>query len=124
MGGERDDPPDVLQRLEQRLDEASARAQRLVVEAAEAALRAAPPPAAGWEAPTTDEPSSRRRGEFELLLGAAQALRDLIPPELQRRLTDALRELLTAMRALLDWYIERLDRRQESSSEVEDIPIL
>jgi hypothetical protein len=54
----------------------------------------------------------------------AQALRDLVPPELQRRLAAAIRELLLALRALIDWYLERLERRREQAVEVQDIPIL
>ena len=36
-------------------------------------------------------------------------MRDLIPPELQQRLINALREVLQALRDLLDWYLERLE---------------
>ena len=43
-----------------------------------------------------------------------------MPPELSRQVLDALRELLLAVRALLDWYIERLDA---APAAVEDIPI-
>jgi hypothetical protein len=56
-------------------------------------------------------------------VAALGSLRDLVPPELQRRLADALRELLVAIRALLDWYIERLECERPASGEVEDIPI-
>ena len=66
-------------------------------------------------------------GELEwrgLVYDATEGLRDLIPPELQRRLVAAVRELLLALRALIDWYLERLERRREQSVEVEDIPIL
>jgi hypothetical protein len=117
------DDEEALRRLERRLDQASETAQRLVGEAAEAALRAgSAPPAAGWETPPAEEPA--RGDQLEHLLTAVKMLRDLIPPELQRKLADALRELLLAVRALIDWYIERLGRREEASSEVEDIPIL
>ena len=51
-------------------------------------------------------------------------MRDLIPPELQQRLIAALREVLLALRALIDWYLERIDRRGEQGVEVQDIPIL
>jgi hypothetical protein len=57
-------------------------------------------------------------------MAALQSLRDLVPPELQRRLAEAVRELLVAIRALLDWYIERLEREQTTASDAEDIPIL
>ncbi len=51
-------------------------------------------------------------------------MRDLIPPDLQQRLIAALREVLLALRALIDWYLERLERRREQGVEIQDIPIL
>jgi hypothetical protein len=57
------------------------------------------------------------------------AIRELVPPELERRIADALRELLLAVRALIDWYLERLERlgrpgkADEADDRVEDIPI-
>ena len=54
-----------------------------------------------------------------------RSLRDRIPPELQQRLVAALRELLEAIRALLDWYLERLERpRAGARPRCQDIPIL
>jgi hypothetical protein len=63
-------------------------------------------------------------GEVDLLLGILGALRDRIPAELQQRLADALREVLLAIRALIDWYLERSERRRRQPAEVQDIPIL
>ena len=51
-------------------------------------------------------------------------MRDLIPPDLQQRLMSALREVLQALRDLLDWYLERMDRERAEPTEVQDIPIL
>jgi hypothetical protein len=51
------------------------------------------------------------------------AVRELVPPELQRRIGDALRELLLAVRALIDWYLERAADGRAAATEVEDIPI-
>jgi hypothetical protein len=51
-------------------------------------------------------------------------VRDLIPAELQRRLGEALRELLLAVRALIDWYLDRIEQRRATPVEVQDIPIL
>ena len=50
-------------------------------------------------------------------------MRDLIPADLQRRLAEALRELLLAVRALIDWYLDRIERRRAEPAEVQDIPI-
>jgi hypothetical protein len=62
--------------------------------------------------------------DLDVLVQLLRSLRDLIPPELQRRLAAALREVLLALRALIDWYLERLEQRREKPVEVEDIPIL
>jgi hypothetical protein len=76
------------------------------------------PPASGWQIPEDSAPS-----DLDPLVTLVQALRDLIPVELQRRLAAALRELLLALRALIDWYLERLERRRGQAVEVQDIPI-
>lgn len=124
---------DTLRRLEQRLDRASEAAERLMAQAAEAAALGNPgdagetagagdppkTPPSGWQIPDDAAPP-----ELDPLVGLVQAMRDLIPPELQRRLVAALRELLLALRALIDWYLERLERRREQGAEVQDIPIL
>ena len=121
---------DPLRRLEQRLDLASQAAERLIAQAAAAAATAAAaaatgrPPPAGWQLPEPEPESSERTGtELDLLLEAVHALRDRIPPELQRRLGEALRELLLALRALIDWYLERSQRSRGQEPEVQDIPI-
>ncbi|MBV8948392.1 MAG: hypothetical protein JO286_24250 [Solirubrobacterales bacterium] len=136
---------EALRRLEQRLDRATEAAERLMAEvAAEAASAGHPgqgaghpgegagdpgdpteqvkPPPAGWQIP--EDAHSGTSPELEPLFTLVQAMRELIPAELQRRLVAALRELLLALRALIDWYLERLGSRRERSVEVEDIPIL
>jgi hypothetical protein len=122
---------EALRRLEQRLDRASEAAERLMAQAAAEAARAGAggggpqpgePPPAGWQIP--EDARDGLSPELDPFVVLVQALRDLIPPDLQRRLVAALRELLLALRALIDWYLERLERRREQSVEVEDIPIL
>lgn len=118
---------DALRRLEQRLDRASIAAEQLIAEAAASAAgeRRGPPepPPAGWQSPDQNPPPARGRStELELLTALLQSLRDLIPPEVQQRLAEALREVLLAIRALIDWYLDRLDRRAKPV-EVQDIPI-
>ncbi len=131
---------EALRRLEQRLDRASEAAERLIAEAAAEATRAgagraghhpggsgggtqgsAEAPPAGWQIP--EDARTPPSADLDPFVGLVQALRDLIPPELQRRLAAALRELLLALRALIDWYLERLERRREQSVKLEDIPI-
>lgn len=113
------DPADAVRRLQERLDQASAKAERLISEAAAARK----PPPAGWQPPNSDGERPPAGGDLELLTQLLQSLRDLVPPELERRLADALRELLLALRALIDFYLERLGRRGPEPTEVEDIPI-
>jgi hypothetical protein len=87
--------------------------------------RAGPPPPSGFGPPPTDGRAGGRSGdEIARLLQVARELRQQIPPELDARLADALHELLVALRALLDWMIERQARADERPSEVQDIPIL
>lgn len=114
---------DALHGLEQRIERASQSAERLIAEAAGAALRRPPP--AGWQASDSGEEDGAAAGvgEIELLLEAIRSLRDRIPPDLQRRLGEALRELLLAIRALIDWYLERTERAPREPADVQDIPI-
>ncbi len=119
-------PPDdeeALRGLEERLERVSQAAERLLADAAERVGRR--PPAAGWQQPSDgDGAAARGGGELELLLGMLGSLRDLVPAELHQRLADAVRELLLALRALIDWYLERGERRRAAPSRVQDIPIL
>jgi hypothetical protein len=86
------------------------------------------PPPSGWQRPRVDDPGDRDRwlesAELELLLTVLAGVRDRIPAELRQRLAAAVRELLMALRALIDWYLERSDRPARASADVEDIPIL
>ena len=56
------------------------------------------------------------------LFAIAEALRRGLPRELQGQFTSLLREVLLTLRALIDWYLERLDSPRREP-EVEDIPI-
>jgi hypothetical protein len=139
---------DALRGLEERLTSASQAAERLIAEAlqsaaapgatgaatpagteagegapADAEARAKPPPG-GWEAPrVAEDGASATASQLDLLGQVVQSLRELVPPELQQRLAAALREVLLALRALIDWYLERIEQRRGGAVEVEDIPI-
>jgi hypothetical protein len=100
-----------------------AEAERLMREAEEAAraasARSVPPH--GWSVPGED----RAPPPFDLgqLAALVESLRGVVPQELTRQLADALRELLIAIRAVLDWYIARLEPPEPPSSDVQDIPV-
>jgi hypothetical protein len=49
-------------------------------------------------------------------------LRRVVPRELDDQLSNLIREFLLTLRALIDWYLERLDRPSREPR-VEDIPI-
>lgn len=142
-----DTDAEALRRLEERLDRAAAAAERLLGDAVAAAGGRGgdgdadggdggdddggddrPPnvPPAGWQQPAADGGPARGwgGGEVDLLLGVLASLRDRIPPELQQRLADAVREVLLAVRALIDWFLERSERERAKPRQVQDIPIL
>jgi hypothetical protein len=106
-----------------RLREQYEEAERLVREAQraaeEAAARSVPP--RGWSVPGS-EPLPPA---FDLsqLTALVESLRGVLPPDLARQLADALRELLLALRAVLDWYIARLEPAPPPDSDVQDIPV-
>jgi hypothetical protein len=50
------------------------------------------------------------------------ALRRVVPRELEGQMTNVIREFLLTLRSLIDWYLERLDRPKREPR-VEDIPI-
>lgn len=84
-------------------------------------------PPMGWQtagSPERDGGASSSAGDADLLLALVAGLRDRIPPDLQRRLADALREVLLALRALIDWYLQRTERSAPRDGGIEDIPIL
>jgi hypothetical protein len=102
-----------------------AEAERLMREAEEAAQRAAAGgevPPRGWSVPGDGGPApSIDLGQIAALV---EALRGVVPPDLARQLAAALRELLIALRAVLDWYIARLGPGEgPAPDDVQDIPV-
>ena len=77
-----------------------------------------------WEREFHDAPPPPRRSGPDLspLFAIVEALRRGLPRELQGQFNSLLREVLLTMRALIDWYLERLDGRVRAP-EVEDIRI-
>jgi hypothetical protein len=108
--------------------EAYETAERLVREAharAESAARAgaAGVPPSGWASPPPEGGWQRPFPDLSLLTALLDSARGTVPPELARQLADALRDLLIALRAIIDYAIARLDRPEPDEPRVEDIPI-
>jgi hypothetical protein len=94
-------------------------AQRVAEQAAESGPREVPP--GGWRAPGDD--GSNAFPDLGRIAALIDSLRGVVPPELARQLADALRELLLALRAVLDWYIARLEPPEPEDRDVQDIPV-
>ncbi len=125
---------DPLSQMRTQVDAAYAAADRLVREA-EAAARerersddeaagrgTGEVPPAGFEGERT-QAERAAFPDIAALAGLLEAARSSVPPELAHQLASAARELLIALRALIDWWIARLEREREAPVEVQDIPI-
>jgi hypothetical protein len=124
---------DALRALEERLDRAAAAAERLLSEAGTAAAEAGASslPPRGWQRAAGGGAAGGGAlggwidsADAELLFSLLAGLRNRIPADLQQRLAAALHEVLQALRALIDWCLERAERRRAAPTEVQDIPIL
>ena len=113
------DPLAAVREAERLVREATERAEAMAREGAGGADAAARLGGAGVRAPRRREPVPRPRA----LAGLLEVARGALPPELARQLAQALRELLIAIRAVLDYSIERLAQAEQPPPEVEDIPI-
>lgn len=128
---------DDVDALRGHIDAAHAAADRLVREATERAERAdaafrerlADVPERGWDVPDEARPTEAP-SELQAIVALLGSLKDVIPSELSTQLAEALRELLIAVRALIDWYLTRLEQLPRGGQagapddeRVEDIPI-
>ena len=76
-------------------------------------------PEGGWEIPREQAAEAA-----DVLSQLSELLQEFVPEDLQKRIAEAIRELLVALRALIDWLVERLERRPSGPVEVRDIPVL
>jgi hypothetical protein len=88
-----------------------------------AAAAGEPVPPRGWAAPGDGPAAAPGGAELQQLVALFELLRHAVPPELARPLADAMRDLLLALRAIIDWNLDRLERGAPPPAEVEDIPI-
>ena len=111
------DPLDAVREAERLVREATERAERL---GAEVPPHGYETPREGDAGPSTPPPFP----DLSALTGLMDLARSSLPPDLQRQLQQALRELLIALRAVLDYSIDRLEPGPEPPpATVEDIPI-
>ena len=125
---------DPLADLSERLRSAQETADRLVREATEAAEGAAHATMAGGD-PAGDRPPPRgyatpgegggrsTTADVQALAALLDLGRTLLPPELRQQIAELVREVLLLVRALVDWYLERVEARRTTPVEVQDIPI-
>jgi hypothetical protein len=125
---------DAVSALRGHVDAAHAAADRLVREASQRAEEAdrayreqlGDVPPRGWDVSEEHRPPTQV-SELQVVVALLDAIRGSIPAELSQQLAEALRELLMAVRALIDWYLDRLERGprgpDEPDDRVEDIPI-
>jgi len=99
-------PTDPLAELREQIRATTEAAERLAAETAEARAGAQRIPPAGWATP--DEQAARQQ-ELQALVVLVEALRDLVPDELKQLVRDILRQLLLLVRALVDWWVERME---------------
>jgi hypothetical protein len=64
----------------------------------------------------------RKAPDPAALFAALDGMRRMAPRELEDQVNNLIREFLLTLRALIDWYLERLDQRPPEP-QVEDIPI-
>lgn len=97
-------PTDPLAELRAQVRATTEAAERLAAETAEARAQEVPP--SGWATP---EEQAARQQELQALVALVEALRDLVPDELKAQIRDVLRQLLLLARALIDWWVERME---------------
>jgi hypothetical protein len=97
-------PADPLTELRDRVQAAQAAAERVAGEA-------------------RDWPRREAADELDALVALLRTLRELVPAELQGQVTEVIRQVLLLVRAVIDFWVDRLETPRGATVEVEDIPI-
>ena len=78
----------------------------------------------GAERANGDEETAR---EAQALVALLLTLREVVPPELWQQIRELIRQLLLLIRAIIDWWVDRLEAHapgpRGAAPEVEDIEI-
>jgi hypothetical protein len=117
---ETDDP---FEQLRARIRSTADAAERLSFEAA-AGAAGEDEPDPGRRARAADDATQ----EAQALVALVQLLRDLLPDELRQQVTDLIRQVLLLVRAVIDFYLLRLEpdpagERPSAAPVVQDIPL-
>lgn len=122
---------DAVDDLRERILATKQAAERLHARAEEArhADETGATPPNGWATPRE---RTARADEVHALAELVRALRELVPDDLRDQVTEVLRQLLLLVRAIIDWWVDRLEletapapagRPSSAPPPVEDIPI-
>ena len=124
------DEDDALADLRARIEATREAAERLAGDAtgARAEWERGEVPRSGWATPADQQQSTDELRSLAALLGS---LGELMPPELVAQFRELMRQLLLLVRALIDWWVQRIDgalvgpAKAEANGDpyVEDIPI-
>jgi hypothetical protein len=100
---------DPLEALRERIRATQEAAERLAGEAS-------------WSAPRAEQEQTVQ--EAQALVALLHTLRDVVPPELWTQVRELIRQLLLLIRALLDWWVDRIETSPRGAAPVvEDIEI-
>lgn len=121
---------DALDALRARLEETRAHAQRLADGARAGA--AGGEPAGGEPGPEEERaapPPGDAAADLQAIAALLATLRELVPEELQQQLAEVTRQVLLLLRALIDWWVDRLEEparpgpREGGPPAGQDIPV-
>src|SRR5207244_3240540 len=122
-------PPDPLEALSEGIRSAQRAAERLLQEAsgssgapAADAPTTGAPPRTGYASPGPGA-EDRERAELRAVAALLDLARSIVPAEMRAQIVELVREVLLLARAVIDWYLERLELRRRPPVEVEDITI-
>jgi hypothetical protein len=123
-----DEPRDPLDDLRDRIRATEEAAARVAAEAAGARREWSEGriPPAGWATPGEH---GQRTDEVQALVALLQSLRELVPEDLADQIRDLVRQLLLVLRALIDWWVERMEtgprapQARPGGPVAEDIPV-
>jgi hypothetical protein len=116
-------PDDPLADLRERVRATREAAERLGEEAAEAmrAQREGRVPPQGWATP---QERDETRASLQVMVGFLEAIRDLVPPEVQQQVREVIRQILLLIRTIIDWWLDRFEgAAPKPEPTVEEIPI-